>query len=619
MNRRALARVALGIAILSAIWAAILIAFGGFDLSLFGTRVTAHEPRRPLVAALVAFIVYTWAIGAAPVLDRVAQAVRALDRARRRVDARIIAAALAVSLTGAALGWTSHSVGGSDSYGYASEAELWLKGPLVISQPWAASVPWPDANRTFTPLAYHPGQQPNSIVPTYSPGLPMLMAAAKLLVGQCGVFAIVPLSAGVAVLATFAFARRLVSSEVGIAAAWLLATSPVFLFMTMAPMSDVPTTAAWAVVFWCAAGDGMASAGLGGLAAGIAVLLRPNLAPMALLIPLWLLAKAWWAAGLERRRHAVRTAAFLAVLAPAFITVAALNQVWNGSPMRAGYGALSDLFAWSNVKPNIGRYFAWFADSQTPIAFAGILALLLPIKRLWPDLARSMVPVMGLFVILIWFEYCAYTPFDAWWYLRFLLPCWPFVMIGVAVVFVRFAGSFNSRLIAAAGVLVVLALGAHGLSQAYRQDFISMGRSESKYPAIAKIVRQNTDRTAVILSGQHSGSLRYYAGRMTMTHFNLDPAWLDRAVEWLAGHGAHPYAVLEDWEVAEFRSRFGPANTVGRLDMPPLIEYYGSPTIYVFDLLRRPDSPEPPQRLGESFDLPMCPAPSAPPTIRFRE
>ena len=88
MNRRALARAALGIAVLSAIWAALLLAFGGFDLSLFGARVTTHEPRRPVVAALVALIVYTWAMGAAHVLDRAAQVVRALDWVRRRVDAR---------------------------------------------------------------------------------------------------------------------------------------------------------------------------------------------------------------------------------------------------------------------------------------------------------------------------------------------------------------------------------------------------------------------------------------------------------------------------------------------------------------------------------------------------
>ena len=55
---------------------------------------------------------------------------------------------------------------------------------------------------------------------------------------------------------------------------------------------------------------------------------------------------------------------------------------------------------------------------------------------------------------------------------------------------------------------------------------------------------------------QHSGSMRYYTGRMIVRWDTLDPAWLDRAVAFLRDRGIATYALLEYWEEAEFRQRF---------------------------------------------------------------
>lgn len=48
----------------------------------------------------------------------------------------------------------------------------------------------------------------------------------------------------------------------------------------------------------------------------------------------------------------------------------------------------------------------------------------------------------------------------------------------------------------------------------------------------------------------------------------LDPAWLDRALAWLASHGRPPAIVLESWEQEGFRARFA-GQTFGALDWPP--------------------------------------------------
>jgi len=43
---------------------------------------------------------------------------------------------------------------------------------------------------------------------------------------------------------------------------------------------------------------------------------------------------------------------------------------------------------------------------------------------------------------------------------------------------------------------------------------------------------------------------------VTLRYNAIEPDALDEAVRWLASRGAHPYAVLEDWEAAVFRERF---------------------------------------------------------------
>jgi hypothetical protein len=77
-------------------------------------------------------------------------------------------------------------------------------------------------------------------------------------------------------------------------------------------------------------------------------------------------------------------------------------------------------------------------------------------------------------------------------------------------------------------------------------------------------------RNAVVLSMQHSGSVRYYSGRQILRYNYLDPAWLERAVRFFRDRGAPGYAVLEEWEVARFRDRFQAASPLGRLDWRPL-------------------------------------------------
>ena len=495
---------------------------------------------------------------------------------------------------------------GSDAYGYVSQADLWLRGDLHIDQGFGASVPWPLARWTFTPLGYRPEPDGYRIVPQYSPGLPLLMAAFKVIAGQCAIFWVVPLCGGVLVFATYMIGRRIGRPVVGLAAAWIVATSPTVLFMLMAPMSDVPAAAAWAVSVACALGETPPAALAAGIAAAVAILIRPNLAPVAGVILVWFAWRdltpwrterdeptrgsaptSWRDTPTRRRALALRWSApwFLLPTSAGAIAVAVINLRLYGSPLASGYD-LTDGFALSYVLPNVRRYGWWLLSAETPFALAGLLSLLIPAARIWCTRAsREALFLFGGIAAVIWISYVLFVPWDAWWYLRFLLPAWPMMTTGTASL-IAAGYRTSSPVLRAAAVLILAAIGVSGVRQAVQREAFSVARGEAKYVEVAKTVESLTDRDAVIISAQHSGSIRYYAGRLTLRWDVGDPAWLDRTVDWLGAHGHHPYFVLEPQEVADLRARSGPTSMSARLDWAPMVSFRGG-AITMYDGVRR--------------------------------
>jgi hypothetical protein len=488
-----------------------------------------------------------------------------------------IAAALAAIVIATGLVWSTRVAAGADAYGYVSEADLWLRGDLHIDQSFAASAPWPLARWTFTPLGYRPEPVGYRIVPQYAAGLPLLMAAFKSVAGQCGMFWVVPVCGGLLVFATYAIGRRIGRPVVGLAAAWIVAFSPTQLFMLMAPMSDVPAAAGWALSVACALGQTPLSAAAAGSAAAIAILIRPNLAPLAIVIGIWIV----W-----RGPARARAACFALPAAAGAIAVGVINARLYGSPFVPGYD-MTDAYAVSYVLPNLRRYGWWLISAETPFGLAGLAALIIRSERVWRTRAsREALPLLVAATGVIWISYLAYVPWDAWWYLRFLLPAWPMMTLGtasLAAAVYRAAPSTALRTLIIAGLG---AIGINGVWQAAQRDTFSVATGEAKYIEVAKTVESLTDADAVIISAQHSGSIRYYAGRLTLRWDVGDPAWLDRTVDWLAVHGHHPYFVVEPQEVDQLRSRYGVRNASARLDWTPMVSFRGG-AVTMYDGVRR--------------------------------
>ncbi len=547
-------------AALGTLWALAIWLVGGFTIALPGVTIQSHDPLRPLALGAIASAIYL--------------ATRGPLNVSRLSTPLAILLALCPAIAGIARNsWTA---GGADQHAYVSQADLWLQGNLTVDVPLAATAPWPEAVLTFTPHGFRPALSGPALVPVTAPGFPLLMASAKAIAGHCAMFLVAPFGGALLVWMTFAIGRRLSSDALGLAAAWLVATSPAMLAMVVAPMSDVPASALWAAAVYFTLGRSRQSALIAGLATSAAILIRPNLAPLAAILVLW----RFW------------TQSFRAVIPmivgalPGCLFIAWLNNELYGSPLASGYGSLSVLFSLSYVATNVERYGRWLVQSQTPLAVIGIVALLWPVKSIWLTPERQHAArLLGAIVVVVWALYVIYIPFEAWWFLRFLLPAWPAMCLGLAAILVRLAqsGRLSLRIMACA---MLAAVGAHNLYYASTHGAFPSGEGDHRYVSIAKIVEQATDPSAVILTGQNSGSIRYYAGRTIVRFDLLDRAWLDRAVNWLTSQGRRPYFLLEEWEVTAFQERFAASNALGAIPLAPIVDYRapGVPgRVYLFD------------------------------------
>jgi hypothetical protein len=490
----------------------------------------------------------------------------------------VLAGALALVIAYAGLRWGVLVAGGSDSYGYVSQAGLWRRGSLIVHQDVVRPTPWPFAAETWTPLGYRPSPHArDGYVPLYAPGLPLLMAAAQALGGFCAAFAVVPLCGALTIWLTFVLGRRLFESPaIALGGAVLVAVSPVFLYQLMNAMSDVPVTA------FCTLALVLASsrrAFASGLAMAVAIGIRPNLAPLAAVIG----ACSW----LTREDRADGVRALIrcgAGIAPSLAGIAWLNGVLYESPLVSGYGTTGDLYAVSSFGPNLAHYTTWIAEVETPVV--ALAALYVAVPRLWPPprfpFARLLI---GGTMAVVLLSYLFYQPFDVWWYLRFLLPMWPVMMLATVA---ALDGIVASRAVWPRAIVVtsiVAALVWHHLHFARSRHTFDLGRSERKYVDVARYVALQTEPGAVVLSHQHSGSLRLYAGRLTLRYDVLDPAWLDRALAALQSAGRRPYLVLDRDEVAAFRQRFIGASRVGALDWSPIATL--NDVVSIYDPLNR--------------------------------
>jgi len=489
----------------------------------------------------------------------------------------IIAVLVAAATTIVSLRYGSRVAGGADSYGYVSEAQLWRERSLRVTDPIFSASPWPFALETWTPLGYVVSPHRDGMVPAYPPGLPLIMAGLQLLGGYCSAFAVTPIAAGLTVLATYLLAVRVLGRRApALSAALLMACTPVFLYQSMAPMSDVPATAAWTVALLLTVSGRPLAAGL---TIAVAVLIRPNLVVIAAPLAAWL----------ARDRRAL--AWLIAGLAPAAIGIAAFNAYLYGSPFVSGYGRTSDLYALEYLGTNVRQFAAWASAGQTPLIFAGALFLIEPAVFGGTAIGRPRLLLGGVIATVV-VSYLFYAPFPAWWFLRFLLPMWPVLMLATAAGLHGAANRWGPPFRVVVPALVVSALCLWGVRFAATHYAFDLWRGDRRFVDIAQYVRDYTEPDSVILTFQHSGSIRHYGGRLTLRWDLLEPRRFDQATAFLQSLGRHPYVILDAEEVPQFKARFAGASRLGALRAEP-VAVIQNPDVFLYDALDRgPHTPD---------------------------
>lgn len=492
-----------------------------------------------------------------------------------------VAVVLAAAVCWLAAAFGSRAAAGADAFGYVSQAYLWLKGDLRIAQPLSEHFPWPHPEESITPLGYTPGVARRTIVPTYSPGTPLIMAGFDRLLGACGPYLVAPAFGALLVFGTFALAWRLArDGPTAALATVLMAGSPAFLFNVMWPMSDTATAALWVWTMVLLTWPGIAHAALAGCIASIAVVVRPNLVVLAGAAAL--AAAAWPAGEAPASRRALRVVVFAAALLPGALFIAAFNYTLYGSPLLSGYGPTGDLYAWRFLPGNLTYYFGSLLESESWLVAAAAAPLVIRrIRPAWLD-ARTAAPACA-FVAIVAASYLLYLPFREWWYLRFFLPAFPFLFLAIAAALAG-AGRALPRRIGMTAVLLCLAvLSAYRGWFATSRGVLTFGYGEQRYVAVGQYIDRALPQNAVVLSMQHSGSIRYYSGRLTVRYDAFAEGRFPSVITWFQEHGYRPYILLEHWEEERYRARFGNGNRFGRLELRVLAEMTEPVRIRLYD------------------------------------
>ncbi len=554
------------------LWLLVVLA-GGFVLDAGPLHLAVRNWGRPLLVAAASWLVLG-RIGRATVSDLGEEVWPFVER-----HAVALAIVLAAATAAAGVAHGTYAASGSDAAGYVSQADLMSSGRLSLSIPLAEQVGWQDAASVFAPLGYRAGAVPGAVLPTYPPGLPLILASAQVVAGSDAVYLVVPMLGAMAVICAFTLGRRLHSPAAGVVGATLMATSPILLFQVSQPMSDVAAMAWFALALTLAARATPGSALLAGASAGLMVLTRPVLLPLLLPVSLTILI---------RGRITVRAAAaLLAGFVPFAVGLAALQQRLYGNAFGSGHGSFSDFFGWENVWPNLGLIVGRFVTGETAMLFltaVAAMALVRARRHAPPPGASSPVPaivvgVTSLAIVLLC--YLPYGVFYDWFYLRFLLPVFPAVFVGAGAL----AASAGFRLPPATrGITLLVALttvGSVNVNEARRQEAFLVRRSEARYQIAGRYLEAMLPEEAVVLAGQESASVHHYA-RRPVVRWDVMTTNLDQAVSDLRALGRRPVFVLEEWEERQMAARF-PRSSLARLDWRPRADIGDHVRVRVYD------------------------------------
>ncbi len=436
---------------------------------------------------------------------------------------------------------------GTDTSAYLNNARIFSEGRLTMTLRPIPQVPVGEFSADILmPLGFAPSVQPGEVAPITAPGFSLMCA---------GVGCFMPLSWAVAVviginlvLGIF-FTQRLAAAW-GLSWTWswvagfMVGLSPVYLHIGLQSMSDVPAltwvTAAVYFAWQSRTRPNMALAA--GMATAIAILVRPPNA-LAVLPVLVCLAGSW------------RRALFWVLGGiPGAIFQFYFNwKVW-GHPLVTGYGDVRDVISWQYVPGTVLFYAQWLPFLLSPLI---LLFPALPWARRVPWAVRWVL-VLWAAVYLGFYAALLYTKI-IWWFMRFVLPAFPAVVIGSLLVarecqpFVRRWGwmrAYCRQFLLIAGVILWLLAGIADRKVFYWMDL------QSDFVEAGLWLKKNAAPSSTVLAVHGSGTVTYDTDlSVVLYHHDVvreSPAFAQA----LARGGQEVYALMFSFEWPDARPDF---------------------------------------------------------------
>ncbi len=400
--------------------------------------------------------------------------------------------------------------GGSDSSGYLHNARMLVEGELYGEVRLVGELPF-DAlhSHVYQPLGFQIEPKSQRQRPTYPFGLPLLFAFLDLILSEeLSVLIGIALIAVATPLGVFLCGRAIgLTRWWSLAAALAIGMSPVYVFMALQPMTDAYSACLGVYCIYFALKLGREAerahyfALLVGALFALLVITRLSNSLFALALCVTLIwksatAKQWLLIGLGGL--------------PGLVFLVSVNKSLYGSPFSTGYAGHFELFRLEYFWKTAWHFGNWLWITLGPLAICGFL-----VSLVWIRQQTGLILLLWTWAVPTTLLYSFYRySSEAWWFLRFLLPVYPAIVIGGSLALQGIARSvsrcrksyFLVTALVAAAVIFSFAWEWHWTKKLVRY----LPKENEVYVKFANWAKVNAAPDALMICFQLSGNVYYY-------------------------------------------------------------------------------------------------------------
>jgi hypothetical protein len=220
----------------------------------------------------------------------------------------------------------------------------------------------------------------------------------------------------------------------------------------------------------------------------------------------------------------------------------AINNAAYGGYLQNGYGAIGNEFHGNLVPGTLQFCLRWLPVVLSPVVIIApaILAFLGTRTRVAAALGAWAAVFIAFYAPYRWTH-------EDWWFLRFLLPAAPALLVAGLMVMQRVSETLRGYLsgMPTYVLLLVLFLSSVWVEVSHIRPLHawSIGHGEEKYGRVADWLKANAPGNSAIIAEQFSGATYYFTNFVLIRSDELDHGTADRVRKAMRSEGRPVYAV----------------------------------------------------------------------------